>query len=139
MFKVNNRNTRASCNVNNKNTRTTTWCITVTRTSWPGTLELKNRDPGPYSKFKSETWDPLKFKSGTLGPPSEFKSGTPGLPSKFKSWTPGFHHSLMKSLFSQNILSIFFFLFDFSFFKITCTKISTVIKAVKHFLSTVNK
>ena len=43
------------------------------------------RDPGPPSKFKSGTRDPLKFKSGTPGSPSKFKSGTPGPPTNFKS------------------------------------------------------
>ena len=51
-----------------------TWCKSWTRTPGPGTSGPW--DPGPPSKFKSGTRDPLKFKSGTPGPPSKFKSGT---------------------------------------------------------------
>ena len=42
----------------------------------PGPQDPGTRDLGSPSKFKSGTRDPLKFKSGTPGPPSKFKSGT---------------------------------------------------------------
>ena len=44
-------------------------------------------DPRLPSKFTNGTWDPLRFKSGTLGPRLNLKSGTPGPLSKFRSET----------------------------------------------------
>ena len=51
----------------------------------PGPRDLGTRDPPQSLKVGPGTL--LKFKSGTLGPPSKFKSRTPGPPSKFKSGT----------------------------------------------------
>ena len=47
---------------------------------------------------------PLRFKSGTRGPPSKFKSGTPEPPSKFKSGTP-------KVRLHRPLMNFFFFFF----------------------------
>ena len=49
----------------------------------PGSRDPGTRDSGSPSKFKSETQDPLKFKSETPRPPSKFKSGIPGTPNVF--------------------------------------------------------
>ena len=63
----------------------------------PGPRDRQPRDPG--------IWDPLKFKSGTPGPPSKFKSGTPGPP----------HVSIMNSFFSEYFIAFFTYFFFVSF------------------------
>ena len=51
-----------------------------------GILGSGTRDPPQSLKVGPET--PLKFKSGTPGPPSKLNSRAPGHPPKFKSGTP---------------------------------------------------
>ena len=77
----------------------TAWCKSGTRTPGPGTLGPGTWDSEPPSKFNSGTRDPLKFKSGTPGPPSKFKSGTP---------SPLFNEFIFFRIFHR-----FFYLFIF--------------------------
>ena len=72
-----------------------------------GILGSGTRDPPQSLKVGPET--PLKFKSGTLGPPSKFKSRIPGPPSKFQSGAPA-------PFFNEFIFSEYFIVFYFCVF-----------------------
>ena len=86
------------------------WCKSGTRMPGPWTA-------GPPSKFKIETRDPLKFKSGTPGSlPSQSLKVEPQVCLQSLRVAPlRFHHSLMNSFFFR-IFYLFSYLFFFSSF-----------------------